>query len=175
MSRFNKYVPNPIIVDRAVSLWIDALRKPKFDNGDPSPSGLLASGLAKMIPSNATEELLTAFGRQLRIKMMDGYDWKWTDGTIHRHDPVNYLSVDYRPDPSLAQAAEEVGLKTEFPWKTNMSLSENYVAFAIGYGAEPEYHYPLAGGQWLVTKLHGADMAKIIALVESGKISTQLT
>ena len=71
----------------------------------------------------------------------------------------NNLHVDYGPDMLLSQAAEEAGLKMEFPWKTNMWLHNDCVAVRNGYAAPVQYHYPLDedSQQWCVTTMSGTD------------------
>lgn len=49
-----------------------------------------------------------------------------------------------------------------FSWKSRVCMSDAYVSAAFGYDSEEDYHYLLSDGRWLVCKLHGADMDKVI-------------
>ena len=174
------YKPNPRIVDRAVALWIEMLRAPKYDNlGPNSPEGFgvvlsntMASVLAHAAPKNNTPEVLARFGAELKGILLHGFTTT-NLGRSYHHIPT-YLSVDYEPDTCLAAAAERAGLKMEFPWKTSMAIDENSLSIVNGHSAPQEYHYPLSGDRWLVTRLRGEDMSKIIALVEGGVLTPEL-
>lgn len=112
-----------------------------------------------MIPRNNTAEVLGAFGvalkRLLKIPTEGGYY-------------TTYLGVDYDPDLILRKAADEAGLKMQFPWKTRMVIQAKCLSFAVGYVAEDVYHYPLPDDRWLVTTLRGSDIDKIIEYVNGG-------
>jgi hypothetical protein len=88
---------------------------------------------------------------------------------------VTYLSVDYDPDLILRDAAEKAGLKTKFPWKTSMRLTDSYVTVSCGYGADYIFYYPLSDDRWFVTTLYGSDIDKVIRLIEDAVISTEFT
>ena len=79
------------------------------------------------------------------------------------------LSVDYHPDKTLSTAAKAAGLQMEFPWKTTMWLSAGSLSLSAGYGAGSVYHYPLNDGRWLVTRLYGEDIGKVVDYVQGGK------
>lgn len=170
--------PNPIIIDRAVEVWKQMLASPKYDNlGDnsPEPPTVIASNrmsgfLTATLPKNNDTETLNRFGDALRhILLNDGV-------VVEKKDYLpSYLSVDYGPDGTLQDAAKAAGLEMEFPWKTTMHFDENKVSVSMGYGAPYESHYPLKNGEWLVAKLEGKDIHKIIALVESGVLTKDLT
>lgn len=174
---YKEYQPNEQIVDHAVELWVDLLRKPVYDNGDRSFTGVMTTALLDQMPKNNDEETLARFGQELRKILLAPLEWESSrhDGTIQKYTTLfNDLDVDYHPNIPLAEAAKRSGLKMEFPIKTQMWLREEYLTFAVGYGAPTEYHYPLADGTWLVTKLSGDDISKVIALVESGLIDRNL-
>lgn len=174
------YKPNPRIVDRAVALWIEMLRAPKYDNlGPNSPEGFgvvlsntMASVLAHAAPKNNTPEVLVRFGEELKKILLHGLTIT-SLGQPYHHTPT-YLSVDYEPDTYLATAAKRAGLEMGFPWKTSMTLDGKSLSVTNGYGAPQEYHYPLSGDRWLVTRLCGEDVSKIIALIEGGVLTPEL-
>lgn len=165
---YKLYKPEEKIVDRAVELWKRMLKNPKFDNGDSSPTGFFAGAMAKMIPNNATDEVLQAFGEHLKNALMN-IDPEYKSEYYH-----SYLSVDYGPDKVLHTAAEKAGLKMEFPWKTTMHLWTDHVSVSAGYGAESIYHYPLSDGRWLMTTLSGSDISKIIAYCEGQELAFEI-
>lgn len=168
----HEYKPNERIVDRAVEIWKRLLASPKYDNlgGTSSPEErrtmAMASALAQAIPSNATPERLVKFGAELKKRLMSP---KEQTGGIRRASYYEQsMSVDYGPCSVLNAAAEASDLKMEWPWKTNMWLYGDRLSVSAGYGAESVYHYPLSGDRWLVARLSGSDMEKVIALA-SGK------
>lgn len=157
----DNYTPNPVIVDRAVELWKRVLATPLYQNERPGEGGSLAPILAAMAPKNNAPDVLESFGVALKKSLLqEDADQGWYGKT--------YLGVDYGPDRTLADAAEEAGLQMQFPWKTSMHIYTDKVCFSIGYGSPDVYHYPLSGGRWLITDLRGKDIAKLIALIEAG-------
>jgi hypothetical protein len=147
---------NKRIVERAADLWVKLLQNPRYDNGDSSQQGGMAAALAVTLPSNATDERLAAFRTELiRLLMQPG--------------SRGMLDVDYQPDRTLSAAAKVAGLEMQFPWKTTMFLEEGYLSLTAGYGAGAVYHYPLKDGRWLVTRLQGGDIDKVIDYVQGGK------
>ena len=163
------------------------LQNPKYDNlGSNSPETpetvracTMSSMLAHVSNKNNMPDVLQKFGEELRKILLAPLDWEYVNP--HNKEVNKYstlfrqLSVDYGPDIPLSKAAERAGLKMEFPWKTTMSLNEDYLSLGYGYGAPYVYHYPLTGDLWLTTTLYGDDMKKIIALVESGHLELDLS
>jgi len=118
----------------------------------------LAEALTRATPRNNDSATLERFRVALRERMVDGEeDWKWC-----------CLDVDYHECEALNAAASAAGLKMQFPWKTHMRLSAHRVIFSLGYGAPYFEHYPLKDGRWLVCRLNGEDMDKVIASAENG-------
>jgi hypothetical protein len=163
--------PNEKTVDRAIEIWKRLLIKPKYDNLGPrlfdytpeeAMPNLMATILAAKLPNNSTEEVLIKFGESLKIRLMNEMK--------QRGYPCAYLRVDYDPDTVLKGAAEDAGLKTQFPWKTSMHIDEKYVSVACGYQAPCIYHYPMPNDRWLMTSLHGTpeDIQKLVQLAEEG-------
>lgn len=166
---YKKYIPNEKIVDRAVEIWKRLLRNPKYDNLGPTcrdlpmkdlMPNLMASALTAKLSNNATPEILDKFGKALKQRL-SREDEKY--GSY-----IASLHVDYDPDRTLREAADEADLKMQFPWKTNMSIHEDCVAVGVGYAAPFVYHYPLLSNRWLMTTLYGSDIDKVIKLVEEG-------
>ena len=159
--------PDRRIFERAAELWVRMLANPKYDNLGPnspeSPDSIrqntLASVLASRIPKNNTEDVLEKF-RAILLENL-------TDENIQLRRRQS-LHVDYHPDQILAEAANEAGLKMEFPWKTSMWITDAYISVRNGYAAESVYHYPLSNNDWLVTTLTGSDISKLIGFIENG-------
>lgn len=160
--RNHQNAPSLKTAERAAEIWKEMLRAPKFDNGDSSFSGGMASALASMIPTNTTDELLDAFAEDLVKRIM-----------MPSEEYPDYfsnlmLNVDYGPCRALQASADAVGLKAEFPWKTMVHVFNDFVSVTAGYAAETVYHYALADGRWLVTALMGADIEMIKDHVTTG-------
>ena len=184
MSGYEPYVPNERIVDRAVALWMAMLSNPKYDNlGENSPESpesirvnKFSSLLAHALPKNNNSEVLPRFGEELRKILIGPFTWEseWQGEKKIYTQTVRHLEVDYHPDVALRTAAERAGLDMEFPWKTSMTLSEDHLSVAYGYGSPYLYHYPLMNGEWFVTTLAGEDIWKIVMLIEAGVLNPGL-
>jgi len=174
---YKEYEPNERIVDRAVALWKDMLGYPKYDNGDRTgPSGL-ACIMASMLPKNNTSEVLDRFGEELKKLLMEKAEYEsksYNDKPFTYEGPFDDMHVDYGPSFPLQRAAFLSGLEMEFPYKTNMWLTESYLTLSAGYAAPHVYHYPLSSDRWLETTLHGSDIDVILDLIENGVIDPQL-
>lgn len=138
--------PNERIVDRSIELWKRLLRN--------APNTLPNGG-----PSNATPEVLEAFGQSLR-KMLLTPDPRLQ---TYRH----LVAVDPQPDEILRLAAEEAGLQVQFPENTTMFFRENSLG-CTSKRSEIVWHYPLPNGKWLVTTLQGSDIDKVIEYAAGG-------
>lgn len=154
------------LIARAAELWVRMLASPKYDNmgdtGTKKERSLMgmASLMAHAIPSNATPGVLERFRESLVRRLREAMDGQ---------EYGAYLGVDYGPDATLAEAAEDAGLKMEWPWKTRMSISKDKVGVSSGYAAEYVNHYPLPDGAWLVTTLAGSDISKVFEYIAGGK------
>lgn len=168
------------IFERAAELWARMLLKPKFDNGDSSANGFMSAGLVALgnnnIRSNPGFETTVGHFREVlaeRLKFLRDHDGEPTGKMSELYRMENSLDVDYDPDATLRWAAMTAGFervdKTLFPWKTRMQFYGNYVAVSYGYRAPEIYHYPLSDGRWLICRLRGEDMPKIIEAIETGK------
>jgi len=157
-----EHKPTERTAKRAAELWKRMLAKPKFDNGDNSLTGGMAVAMVSMIETNTSTELLDAFGEKLVEKIM----------TPCERSPDYYeatrLIVDYGPCPALDEAAKEVGLKVQFPWKTSVNVYSDTVTARYGYSAETINHYALKDGRWLITTLSGSAVEDIKSHVVDG-------
>jgi hypothetical protein len=185
---FQEYKPNPIIVCRAASVWVEMLAAPKYDNlgtNSPEPPSAIianktASLLAGMTPKNNDPETLEKF-RVALIDVLSG-PLEWEDtfcNPPHKYTTTfSHLGVDYHPDIPLCEAAKRAGLEMTFPWKTTMWLYADCLSVSNGYAAPSMWHYPLgadpSADNWLVTTLQGEDVKKVIALIQSGVITKEL-
>lgn len=126
-------IPTPM-AKAAAAWWRKAVERPKFDNGDSSAQGGLAAGLATLNSRKRapTPEQLDTFEARLA----------W----VLEHDFTDWiLSVDYGPDPTLAETAVVAGIADDrFPWKTTMWVDRERGTLRVrhGYGAPIETIYP---------------------------------
>ena len=113
-----------------------------------------------------TPEKLDALVEALAKKIVEG------DG----HGPLTYMTVDYGPDRHLDEVGKSVGLEgMQWPIKStvsinfeNQSVEATSISVRNGYAAEPVYHYPLKDGRWLICRLSGSDVQKVIDLLHAG-------
>jgi hypothetical protein len=155
---------NDRIIERAVVVWKRLLWCPQYkatcehDSREDQERMGMAATMACMIPSNLNAERLNRFGDALADHLRS---------ECEKREYVS-LSVDYGPDTVLAACAKAADLTMEFPWKTRTSITPKYIAVSAGYGVEEVYHYPLSNGRWLLVRLCGSDVTKVIELVEKG-------
>ncbi len=161
-----EYKPNERMINRVAEIWKRALANPVYESGNPRhphlPS-MMADAMVRNLPRDNTTEKLNAFGVALAASLMDAGD-RHTLGYYDQH-----LDVDYQPCGKLRKAAEAAGLKMHFPIKTRMYFCNEFITFSMGYASECEYHYPLKNGRWLVTRLSGEDIGKVVEYVDGGK------
>lgn len=118
-------------IEKMVNWWGDAISQPKFDNGDDSYVGGMASVLANMLASNnvPTAEQVTTFKDTLRKYLVEiDFMYDYT------------LRVDYNPCEVLAKAGDAADIAdTRFPWKTTMRVDDKgKVSVYYGYGAKEQ-------------------------------------
>lgn len=108
----------------AANWWAQQVGAPTFDNGDDGIAGALASMVAEARP--VAPGSVTAFVPELA-------------STVREHMHPKYgvtLSVDYGPEGLLAEVAQAAGVPfARFPWKTRMSVHDQYVTASRGYRA----------------------------------------
>lgn len=161
MYREEDYQPSPRTAKRAAFLFTELCRKPKFDNGDLSLTGMMCQTLAERLPHEPDGQKLIAFRDGLEQFLLE------EDDKGYRHAS---LDVDYGPSLYIANIADRIGLKVQFPWKTNVWAYRDHVTVRAGYTAETIYHYALDGGKWLVTSLSGSEVEKIKKFVLTGEV-----
>jgi len=149
---YKDYKPNPLIISRAVELWVEMLSAPK----------------------NNTSAVLLQFGYHLRKILMNPFAPCDRDKDDGCRDYPRELRVNYHPCMALLRAAERSGLKMKSPCKTNMWIRGDGLEVSAEYGAPCTFHYPLRDGRWLVTSLCGDDIDKVFRLVEDGVLTTDL-
>jgi hypothetical protein len=131
----------------AAKWWRDAMRNPKFDNGDNSPTGGMTMAMALMGRKTHPVEVLDKFEAALRRNIVARINERkgWCPESPGWCSYARTLSVDYNPDAvlsdSLAESGESPGL-TSLPWKTVMWINPGEVKVACGYRAPPVTIYP---------------------------------
>lgn len=121
------------IIQVATEWWTQAIKNPKFDNGDYSDKGTIAMMVATVANDNiVTPEVELVFKTELK-KII--YSQLINPGYI-------VLSVDYWPNYYLAVAAQKAGLSAiGFPFKTEMHMDRKKVIVKDGYGADYQVIY----------------------------------
>ncbi len=173
MAREN-YIPNERVIDKAVSLWRAALADPIYRAAVPGTrdAGLLAlTELHAMSePSNANDECLDKFAAALKKILMTAREY----GELKEADYVEWIGVDYHPDKTLRQAADEAGLDTSFPLKTDMMLGTHYVSFSMGYGTKSDYYYIVDDEKWMLTDIYPAKLGTLLEDVKAGRLPNEV-
>lgn len=151
-----------MLIKRAAELWGRKLYTPVFDNGDDSLQGALTAGLASM-NIDADKEGINNMPKRIEV-----FKKVLFDNLVNAQNDDNqyldrFLSVDYGPCKSLADAADTAGIPySQFSVKSTVYINAGYVSTSFGYGAEDVNHYPIPDGRWLMTTLRGSDMDKVI-------------
>ena len=147
------------IIDRAVELWKRMLRNPTFQHtrpGEGTRNEEMTQLLAASIAKTGDEESLERFGVELR-KILT---------TPQRGYCPRSIGSDYGPDTYLFEAATRAGFTGTFPWKTDMYVNDDCVSVSVGYAAPAVHHYSLGDGRWLMVRLSGFDIQRVIDLVK---------
>lgn len=123
----------------AADWWMKAGTVLKFDNGDDSELGRLTRNAQihlslNKIPPN--DDALRAFNNAL-VKKIKKALLSQPYISIARLA----LKVDYHPCGLLSEAAEEVNLIVNFPWKMTMNISLDNVNVAYGSSSEVQVLY----------------------------------
>lgn len=156
------------LINKAVDIWCEALKQPKFDNGDNSLAGSITNSMANELIAKTIEseseldkkilifkECLTANLIE-KSKKEGRYFW-------------GALSCDYGPDQNLQLAADKAGIPYKlFSAKSSVHINDAFLEASFGYGVNSINYYPLPDGRWLKTTLRGDDMKKVINSVMDG-------
>ncbi len=112
-------------IEAAVNWWANAIRNPKFDDGDDGSGGGMAMMMATLARKSPNEDEIEAFKVALAEELCS-------------NENVAYLglSCDYGPDGTLADALQKAGMDVSLPWKTNMNFRDGKVSVSHGYRAE---------------------------------------
>ena len=163
------------IAKYAAAQWREMMTKGKvFDQlgatrgSCPQEQATEATGAVLVDALNAkvvTSEKLDALVDALAAKILED-----------QQDRLLSMYVDYDPDVAMAEAAKSVGLEhMQWPIKSSVRINTDYntgkathVSVSNGYGAEAVHHYPLDDGRWLVCRLSGSDVQKVIDLLHAG-------
>lgn len=119
----------------AANWWAEIIQRPKFDNGDNSSTGGIASIMASTLTKEISEESINHFKENLTTVIDDrlneeGYKRRFT------------LDVDYHPCFILCEAAERSGVPLlNFPWKTTMWIEPNSISVSYGYRGKRMFLY----------------------------------
>lgn len=154
------------IIQRVCELWVRQLRNIKYDNGDRSAYGALTQAIASQLRPTLSDDDLERFRIELAKLLRDGVE------TQYGRHYTRYLGVDYDPDRILHAAAVNANLNIRgkaWPWKTTISFYGDYIGVSAGYAAPEVNHYPLIDGRWLICRLCGDDIDKIINQAERGE------
>lgn len=98
-------------IEKAAEWWAKAIRNPKFDMGDNSPTGGMATMLMLLLSSKnePAEDRYEEFKQELASLLRDP--------SFHA---TRGLDVDYHPDSTLQQAADNANVdSSRFPIKTH--------------------------------------------------------
>lgn len=126
-------MPNRELISTIASKWwVDMIQNPKFDNGVDSFANILAKNSVKDISAHQLEKF------QILVKHLI---WrKLNENIITGTEYV--LGCDYGPCRELEDIAEQCNIPTtNFPWKTNMWVSDNHIFVSTGYRGPREYLY----------------------------------
>lgn len=124
--------------DAAALWWVAVLTKPRLDNGDDgsNPMMTIMITMAEAGPHPVAEEL-AEFGGILARKVNEALE----DSPNRYRDYGFTLSVDYDPDRTLSDAADEAGFRLgmgQWPWKTTMWVKPDEVSVRYGRGGDIE-------------------------------------
>jgi len=116
----------------AVKWWADTIQNPKFDNGDRSEVGRLATLLALCYTKELSEEQVETFKNEL-------IDIVLTEDFVRRFG----IGADYQPDQFLAKALDSANISyNNVPWKTHMYFDDGKVLVKYGYSSPLMQIYP---------------------------------
>lgn len=119
-------------VEAAVKWWVNTIQNPKFDNGDRSEVGGLATLLALCCTKELSKEQVETFKNELTDILL-------TEDLVHRFG----IGADYQPDQFLAKALDSANISyNNVPWKTHMYFGDGKVLVKYGYSSPLVQIYP---------------------------------
>lgn len=124
------------LINAAADWWVKAIERPKFDNGDPSPTGGMATVLAMLANRPKGNAELEKFRESFVTRLKADFE---------ADRAPRLIGVDYGPCGWLCEVADQAGCATritDWPWKTNMHISDGKVEVSAGYGAEYKTIFP---------------------------------
>ncbi|MFK3873053.1 hypothetical protein [Pseudoalteromonas rhizosphaerae] len=156
------------LIEKAVDIWCNALKKPNFDNGDKTVTGeminVLASKLVEkeLVNDEELDNKIAIFRQHLTANLIKR-------SKIEGESFWESLSCDYNPCTILNSAAHAANIPARlFSVKSSVDIESGFLEVKFGYGCLPTLYYPLPDGRWLKAKLRGPDMEKVISSVMDG-------
>ena len=128
------------IAELASDWWVKQIINPEFDNGDASFEGFMASYFSKQLVEPLTEDQIMGFKDDLKLFILNRLSKvdKYLGVMQYEYEYRTFtdLSTDYAPTTFLHEIAKQNNIKdTNFPIKTTMWVSRNYLAVKGGYTA----------------------------------------
>ena len=128
------------IAELASDWWVKQIINPEFDNGDASFEGFMASYFSKQLLEPLTEDQIMGFKDDLKLFILNRLSKvdKYLGVMQYEYEYRTFtdLSTDYAPTTFLHEIAKQNNIKdTNFPIKTTMWVSRNYLAVKGGYTA----------------------------------------
>lgn len=128
------------IAELASDWWVKQIINPEFDNGDASFEGFMASYFSKQLVEPLTEDQIMGFKDDLKLFILNRLSKvdKYLGVMQYEYEYRAFtdLSTDYAPTTFLHEIAKQNNIKdTNFPIKTTMWVSRNYLAVKGGYTA----------------------------------------
>lgn len=121
------------ISEIASEWWAKNIMKPKFDNGDDSPNGVLANILMHSLVQDITEEQINKF--KFRLKA-------YIENELNEKTYNIWIGVDYHPCKILCDISKECNINVNnLPIKSDMDLDRTHITARLGYGGEMEILY----------------------------------
>lgn len=162
---------NKALINRAVSLWAESIKRPMHDNGDESSVGAITMGLAMSNMQRDMEKVpdLEKAIEAFKVKLTELLTDKIGGRSVR-------LSVDYNPSELLAAAADFAGVPHSLlSIKSMVTIHwDKNIVRSFGYGGDYIASYHLDSGDWLDTTLDGETMPKVIESINKGLLDPEL-
>lgn len=124
-------------IKAAVDWWGEAIKSPKFDNGDKSDTGAMTTIMMTLASGDRpSDEQIQEFKQEYAKLLKFSFAGCWYLDDPSRGAGLRCQGVDYHPHGEMLQAAEKAGISPKrFPIKTNMWVDPGRVTVSYGYGA----------------------------------------